>query len=302
MPVRYGIFRSHETRFDPISGMERHFHDAYRRTYRILSAPSRFHIDRVRELAHLGWREAGEREGAFAEKRARDAQERLRVHYLLSLLWRMNGEFLPSIQRANRIVGARLSDFSDGELSFLLYPVAFWPEIGKATAGCGVDPFLLLSIIRQESAFDPQAVSRAGAVGLMQIMPRTARQIARKRGRSIRVTQSSLFSPSLNLELSCAYLRDLLERHDNDLIRVLAAYNAGERRVRRWWAENAPLVSDEIAERIEYPETRAYVKTVLRNYFHYRRLFAQEYPPLIASLPSRPEEKATKPPPYPSPE
>ncbi|RME44565.1 MAG: hypothetical protein D6795_17735 [Deltaproteobacteria bacterium] len=300
--VRYGIFRNHEARSALLSGMERHFRDAYRRTYRTLSVPVRFHIDRIRELIHLGWQEERERETAFAEERSRDPQERQRVHYLLSLLWWRNGDFLASIQQANRIVRSRLSGFSPDEISRLLYPVAFWREIGEATAGCGVDPFLVLSIIRQESAFDPRAISRAGAVGLMQIMPKTAREIARKEGRKMRITQESLFSPRLNIELSCAHLRDLLDRHDNDLIRVLAAYNAGERTVRRWWAENASLASDEIAERIEYPETRAYVKTVLRNYFYYRRLFAEEHPPLIASAPGKPLKEGSQLPSLPPPE
>ena len=134
-----------------------------------------------------------------------------------------------------------------------------------------MDPYLMAGIIRQESAFNERAVSRANARGLMQILPSTGRTMARRLGlRSYAVT--SLFDPHVNIKMGVVYFKQLLEEHNNVVEDTLAAYNAGPDRVQAWRA--VPYKDNlEFVESIPFTETRDYVKIVLRNAEIYRRLY-----------------------------
>jgi len=147
-----------------------------------------------------------------------------------------------------------------------LFPFAYINSIKSIDDS--IDPLIILSLIRQESAFDPWARSSAGARGLMQLMPNTANHVARKR-----IKKRRLHGATLNLELGINYLKRLLDKYDGNLIYTLAAYNAGESRVRRWkgkyFTSDDPLI---MVESIPFKETRKYIKLIYRNIFFYRYL------------------------------
>jgi len=153
----------------------------------------------------------------------------------------------------------------------LIYPVAARDTIVDAAKGAGLDPAFVAGLIRQESNFNPQAVSVAGARGLMQLMPSVAQSIAASLG--IRPWSASrLFDPGINITLGVNHLAPLV-KHEPDLARALAAYNAGESRVVRWNRRRGADDPEVFTERIPFPETRDYVKNVLRNREWYRALY-----------------------------
>jgi soluble lytic murein transglycosylase len=131
---------------------------------------------------------------------------------------------------------------------------------------------ILMSLIRQESAFDPRARSRAGALGLMQVMPMTARRVAGVSTRKLREVDT-------NLQVGSKYFAMLLNQFDNDVELALAGYNAGPHRVKDWLRRYP--VSDRILfnDLIPFKETREYVAAIVRNYFFYRRLESTPAPP-----------------------
>lgn len=154
---------------------------------------------------------------------------------------------------------------------------AIWPlphreAVVRAAAAHSVPPALVAAVVRQESAFDPRAVSRAGAVGLMQIMPATAADLA-----GAPPDPEALMQPGVSLDLGAGYLSSLLLRFEGSLVGALSAYNAGPRRWRRWRRFPEAEVDPELlVERIPFGETRRYVKAVLRNVYLYARLHGLE--------------------------
>ncbi len=143
----------------------------------------------------------------------------------------------------------------------LLYPRPFDAEVAAAAAFGDHEPELLYGIVRQESLFRADAVSPAGAVGLAQLMPETARRTA-TRWNMPEPRRADLFDPATNLRISAAHLRDLLEQFDGQVEVALAAYNAGPNAARRWLPEDT-LDMDIWIENIPFNETREYVQRVL---------------------------------------
>lgn len=150
------------------------------------------------------------------------------------------------------------------------YPTVYLPTI-RSYAGDHLDPFLVAAIIREESQYDTRAVSRVGALGLMQLMPGTAQTVARKYG-SAPPTRDDLFDHETNIRLGTRYVVQLLEQYGGNLIHAVAAYNAGPAAVSNWLAKHGSREPDEFVELIPYQETRQYVKRVLRSYREYHRL------------------------------
>ena len=149
----------------------------------------------------------------------------------------------------------------------------------------GLDPNVLLAVMRVESAYQKHIVSYAGAVGLMQIMPRTGQLIAHTLGHDD-FTPADLLDPSLNLEFAAWYLSSLIHRFDGRLPLAIAAYNGGPHNVRRWIQESAdgtPL--DVLLERIPFTQTHRYVRKVLVHYEAYRRQRELPMPQLSVQLP-----------------
>lgn len=150
------------------------------------------------------------------------------------------------------------------------YPMVYLPMI-RAHAGVSVDPFLAAAIIREESQYDIQALSRVGAIGLMQVMPTTAQAMAKKIGASD-VMREDLFDQETNIRFGVKYLEQLLQQFSGNIIHAVAAYNAGPQVVSSWIQKYGEKEPDEFVELIPYRETRQYVKRVLRSYREYSRL------------------------------
>lgn len=149
----------------------------------------------------------------------------------------------------------------------ILYPTPYFEQLTKAMKKHPADPLLVLSLIRQESVFNPEARSRVGARGLMQLMPTTAKRF--KRG----VREGQLGVPVTNLEIGTRYVENLYNRYDGNLVQVLAAYNAGEARVEKWksiYFNSERMLAN--IENIPFLETRNYVKLIFRNLFFYKML------------------------------
>jgi soluble lytic murein transglycosylase len=151
----------------------------------------------------------------------------------------------------------------------ILFPEPYWDTITAESAKNGLDPYLVASLIRQESEFNPTAISKANAYGLMQLLPSVGRQMAREEGiGSIETRQ--LLDPLLNIRLGTRYLRETLEKFGRVPEYALAAYNAGDNRVTDWQAAGPYHGIDEFVESIPFTETREYVQAILRNQDIYR--------------------------------
>ena len=149
-----------------------------------------------------------------------------------------------------------------------------WPNrraVEGEAAEFAVDPLLLVAIVRQESVFDAEALSPAGARGLAQLLPGTAALTAR--GLDVTFYPEWITVPDLNLHLGAAHLQELLERFPGRVEAAVAAYNAGTAPVTRWLARPGADDPDQFTESIPYQETRGYVRSVLRNRELYRALY-----------------------------
>jgi soluble lytic murein transglycosylase len=155
----------------------------------------------------------------------------------------------------------------------LLFPLAYWETIRRESQTYGLDPYVVAGLIRQESAFDPNARSHANALGLMQIIPSTGQLVARRQGLR-KISPSQLFEPELNIRLGSSYLANLVQQFGR-VEYAAAAYNGGPARVSRWVRESPEQEIDEWVESIPIRETRLYVQAVTRNAAHYRRLYGQ---------------------------
>jgi soluble lytic murein transglycosylase-like protein len=153
-----------------------------------------------------------------------------------------------------------------------LYPQAYWTTVSDQARAKQLDPYLVLALMRQESVFDPDAVSPAQAYGLMQLLPTTAAKVAGVEAGTL----LPLTDPQFNIETGTAYLQQLLDRYKGNTIQAIAAYNSGENAVDRWLKRYPGLAEDEFVEHISYRETRNYVKQVLKNYRTYQRLYGNE--------------------------
>jgi len=153
-----------------------------------------------------------------------------------------------------------------------LFPKAYWNDLRKYSMANGLDPYLVASLIRQESEFNAAAVSRANAVGLMQLLPKTGRTVARQvnlKG----YRPPKLYDPAVNLQLGTRYFKDMVDQYNGQFEYALAAYNAGSDRVSDWLGEGHYRDAPEFVESIPFTETREYVQAILRNASVYRRLY-----------------------------
>lgn len=153
-----------------------------------------------------------------------------------------------------------------------LFPRPYWAELKKFSLANSLDPYLVASLIRQESEFNPLAVSRANAVGLMQLLPRTGKLVAHEE-KLRRYSASELFTPAVNLELGTRYFRGMVDQYGGSFEYALAAYNAGTDRVDEWLGEGKYRDAQEFVESIPFTETREYVQAILRNASVYRQLY-----------------------------
>ena len=150
----------------------------------------------------------------------------------------------------------------------LRFPIGYKDEVSTHAKNNGLDQGLVFALIRQESLFTPDARSHAGALGMMQIMPATAKRVAKQHNISYKGTQD-LLNPNYNIRLGTTYLKQLINRFDANEVLAMAAYNAGPHRVSKWIPEKS-LPMDVWIETIPFKETRNYVKHILSNQDIYR--------------------------------
>jgi soluble lytic murein transglycosylase len=154
-----------------------------------------------------------------------------------------------------------------------LYPLKYAPDIRAAAARNSLDPALVAAIIYQESGFRAHIASRRGAIGLMQVLPSTAQEIARRSGGATFVTDD-LRTPRINILYGCYYLRYLLDHFGGSRVEAVAAYNAGAANVDRWAARAARSGAAFEVSDIPFSETRRYVNRVARLTEIYHRTYA----------------------------
>ena len=187
-----------------------------------------------------------------------------RVARSLAQVYARLGDVPRSVAMADEALANGIRDEATWQLA---YPRAYWPEVTSAAGAAGIDPLLLISLVREESRYEAGVISPARAVGLAQLLPSTAQAIS---GDST-MTLQRLKDPATNLRLGARYLRLQLDRFGGDPRLALAAYNAGPGAARRWVDLDAD--PDYLVERLPYAETRAYIRRVLGSYGVYRSLW-----------------------------
>ena len=154
----------------------------------------------------------------------------------------------------------------------LLFPLPYKVDVVREATERSIDPYLLAGLIRQESEFNPAAISRAKAYGLTQVRPATGRLFARKAGVQ-RFTVRTLSQPVPNIKIGTSIFRSMLDQQNGNIEQTLAAYNAGPNRVVVWRTWGSFREPAEFVESIPFTETRDYVQAVMRNAEMYRRLY-----------------------------
>lgn len=238
--------------------------------------PKSIHLEKGRLLARLAlspWAidelEAAEGEGGSLDEKWIE----------VSRLYRESEEYY----RSNLLVRKKfaLKPFSGSSsekertLYLLAYPLGNSSLVNRFSQACNLDPALLSALILEESRFQVQAVSPAGARGLMQVMPQTGRQIAKE----LKVrpfSEDQLFDPAVNIRLGSRYFAKMLEEFEGKVHLALAAYNAGPQAVRKWLASSLSSAEDEFVENIPYLETRNYVIRVIGSAQVYRLLYCPQ--------------------------
>ena len=162
-----------------------------------------------------------------------------------------------------------------------LYPLPYQDSMRREAERNGVDPMLVAGLIRQESTFQPDALSYANAYGLMQLLPKTARLMSR--ALRVRYSKMKLFDPEYNLQLGTYYFKGLIALTGSPE-GALAAYNAGEDRIAAWKAERNYDELPELVESIPFSQTREYVQIVLRNAEVYRMIYGSAAAPQASQM------------------
>ena len=152
-----------------------------------------------------------------------------------------------------------------------LFPKPYWTDLRKFSLDNSLDPFLVAALIRQESEFNPGAISRAKAMGLMQLLPSVGRKLA-KQAKLKGFSTAQLTVPNVNLQLGTTYFKEMLDQYNGTVEYALAAYNAGGDRVSDWRGESYGDIA-EFVESIPFTETREYVQAIRRNELVYRSLY-----------------------------
>jgi len=154
----------------------------------------------------------------------------------------------------------------------LLFPRPYWDGLKSYSESNKLDPYLVASLIRQESEFSPVAISRANAMGLMQLLPTVGKGMAREE-RLHNFSTDKLLQPDINMQLGTRYFRHMVEHFNGQVEYALAAYNAGENRVEEWRNDGKFNEMAEFVESIPFTETREYVQAIMRNAVLYKSLY-----------------------------
>jgi len=198
------------------------------------------------------------------------------IYYNMITCYQKSDEFYQVYRYAWKLSQLpKLKDENDAlpiEIYKLLYPLHFQDVIYKYSKKYNVDPFFVASMIREESKYNRTIISHAGARGLMQIMPATGKDLARKL-KMRRFNTNMLFIPDVNIHIGTRYMGDLMKQFDNNHAFVTGAYNGGPGRMERWMKELDSSDLDEFIEDIPIDETRWHIKKVLDSYHIYKELY-----------------------------
>ena len=230
------------------------------------------YLRRARTLDRLGMADLAQRELRF---RAESPQLSYLAGLELAQQAAQRGNFHQAIRYLKRYTPGYLSiplESMPRPYWELLFPMPWRNEIESYSKLRDLDPYLVAALIRQESEFNPGAISKARARGLMQIMPSTGRRLGRNLGMRP-VTVTNLYVPETSLKLGTLHLRRVLDQYEGRLEPALAGYNAGENRADKWLGWNSIQDPAEFVESIPFSETRGYIQIVLRNADVYRRLY-----------------------------
>jgi len=241
---------------------------------RELSPATRLRIERARLLAEAGLDDLAESELRFGARH--DGQP----HLLAMELARTASSAYVGLRYMKSFAPDYLSTpFDQMPRRFweLLFPLPYRTDLVRNAKLQNLDPYIVAALIRQESEFNPNALSHKNAYGLTQLIPATGRQMARRNGVR-RFRTSMLFQPSTNLKLGTHYLRSMLDEWGGKWEETLASYNAGKTHVEEWITWNSFQEPAEFVETIPFTETREYVQSVLRNAAIYRRLYGASGP------------------------
>ncbi len=273
-PYSYYAFRVRTlTGVPPVAPDEMINNNVYPNVETLLTAVTDPRLDGVREMLTLGMNRDATRE---MQSVAAAYPDNLGVQFLLADVYVQGGEPF----RAQGVLQRRFREFVRHGGSGIphrfweiLFPLNYWDAISSEAAKRQIDPYLVASIIRQESGFEPTTVSNAGAVGIMQIMPAEAPAIATAAGIPP-PTRQQLFDPRINIAIGVAELAQKLAIEHGNPILAIAAYNGGEDNVAKWADHVAVSDVDLFVDSIPFAETKLYVKIVSRNEFEYRRIYA----------------------------
>ncbi|HZP46029.1 MAG TPA: transglycosylase SLT domain-containing protein [Candidatus Binataceae bacterium] len=235
-----------------------------------------FHLARIALFRQIGLREL-----EAGELRAIAATDDPLIRRFILDEAQAAGAWYDAIQVANRMVAS--GQLSSAATERIRYPRGFWDLISRAASTQGLDPWLVSALIRQESLYNPRAVSGSDARGLMQLLPTTAEHWAPAAG--LNPLDLDLFDPQTSVRIGTTYLKALLAMFDNDPLKAVAAYNGGEHAVAAWSAK-FPGDGDQWVENIGYKETRDYVKKVIGGRREYRLLYEPAYADVVASVSS----------------
>jgi soluble lytic murein transglycosylase len=234
-------------------------------------------LGRARLLTDLGLDDLARAELAAVAAGGGDPFHRRAAVALEALILAREGDTRASIRRiydAFPTLGGPLQATAPGEALRLYFPLSHAGVIRREAEARALDPYLVYGMVRQESAFDTEATSIAGARGLMQLMPATSREVAGKLG--LRWTPARLADPEFNVTLGTAYFRQVLAIFDGDVELALAGYNGGPYRIKRLWREAPPRQArDVFIEGLAVPESRLYVKRILMHRDSYRQLYPE---------------------------
>jgi soluble lytic murein transglycosylase len=180
--------------------------------------------------------------------------------------------------RAMRLMKRAIPYYASAPISALplaywriLFPQPYWSAIKQNAAENGLDPYMVASLIRQESEFNPTVISYANAWGLMQLLPSVGKELAKQQGIH-HFDSRDLLDPETNIRLGCVYLKQTLDKFGGRPEYAFAAYNAGDNRVLDWQAAGQFHDMDEFVESIPFTQTRDYVQALMRNQQIYREL------------------------------
>ncbi|MDG2335929.1 MAG: tetratricopeptide repeat protein [Myxococcota bacterium] len=233
--------------------------------------------DRMRRallLLEAGYLESARYEIQPLLKRPCSLVDCIRLGSLLAGLGDFHGAQQLVVRRYPGLLGQGLSPGYEA-LFWLSWPPAYADSVHASLAESGrIDPALVWAIMREESGFRPGVMSSAGAMGLLQLMPETARQTADRVGAESLDDSEELFVPGTNIALGTAYLDYLAERFPSQTSAIIASYNAGPNAVAGWRTGAAASVEDDVwVEDIPYAQTRSYVRRVLRSLHAYRNFY-----------------------------